>query len=357
MRPIATLATYGAGLAAVFGLALGAGQLVDIRPEPAGDAEHVMGSAEPGESSHDDSGGSRGEANESGDGHSDHGTTEEAEPADAIPAGLQIAAEGYRFELLGDPPAAGAKTNLSFRIVGPDGKPVTDYTLTHDKELHLIVARRDFTGYRHVHPTMAPDGTWSIPFTFAEPGAYRLFADFDPVDPESAGKDIKLTLGADLTIAGAVRPAPLTEPTETATVDGYEVSLDGELVPGEQSLVTLTVRRDGKAVTDLEPYLGAYGHLVSLRAGDLAYLHVHPDGEPGDGRTEPGPSIKFFVEVPSTGAYRLFLDFQHDGVVRTAEFTATTPDAAVTDPSPKPADQQTEESPESEEEAGHGHDD
>jgi copper chaperone CopZ len=74
-------------------------------------------------------------------------------------------------------------------------------------------------------------------------------------------------------------------------------------------------------VTDLEPYLAAYGHLVALRAGDLAYLHVHPAGEPGDGKTPAGPDITFYATAPSTGDYRLFLDFQHDGVVRTAEFT------------------------------------
>ena len=66
-------------------------------------------------------------------------------------------------------------------------------------------------------------------------------------------------------------------------------------------------------MTDLEPYLGAYGHLVALREGDLAYLHVHP--EDGDA----GPEVPFAVEVPSAGGYRLFFDFQHDGVVRTAE--------------------------------------
>jgi hypothetical protein len=86
--------------------------------------------------------------------------------------------------------------------------------------------------------------------------------------------------------------------------------------------VTLRVSRDGKAVTDLQPYLGAYGHLVALRDGDLAYLHVHPDGEPGDGRTAAGPDVTFYAEVPSGGAYRLYLDFQHAGKVHTAEFTA-----------------------------------
>jgi len=75
------------------------------------------------------------------------------------------------------------------------------------------------------------------------------------------------------------------------------------------------------SVRDLQPYLGAYGHLVALRSGDLAYLHVHPGGEPGDGKTRPGPDISFTATAPSEGAYRLFLDFKHEGKVRTAAFT------------------------------------
>ncbi|AQA23575.1 putative secreted protein [Rhodococcus sp. MTM3W5.2] len=88
--------------------------------------------------------------------------------------------------------------------------------------------------------------------------------------------------------------------------------------------MTLTVARDGKPVTDLQPYLGAFGHLVALRTGDLAYLHVHPQGEPGDGVTAPGPDVNFHAQAPSDGTYRLFLDFQHENVVRTAEFTVST---------------------------------
>ena len=89
--------------------------------------------------------------------------------------------------------------------------------------------------------------------------------------------------------------------TRTATVDGYTVTLAGDLVAGEHSMLTLSVSKDGRPVTDLQPYLGAYGHLVALREGDLAYLHVHPGGEPGDGRTKPGPDIEFGAEVPSAG--------------------------------------------------------
>ena len=101
-----------------------------------------------------------------------------------------------------------------------------------------------------------------------------------------------------------------------------DVTLDGRLIPGQAAELTLSVSRDGVPVTDLQPYLAAYGHLVAVRDGDLAYLHVHPAGEPGDGVTSSGPGITFSATAPTAGDYRLFLDLQHDGVVRTAEFTA-----------------------------------
>jgi hypothetical protein len=234
--------------------------------------------------------------------------------ADDLPGGLASSKDGYTFVLADPTPEPG---RFSFTITGPDGKPVTAYDVEHEKKLHLIVVRRDTAGFRHVHPELAPDGTWSVPLTLPAAGSYRAFADFAP----TGGKP--MTLGADLSVAGNYQPAAYA-PSRTSHVDGYTVELAGDLTAGKTSPLTLTVGRDGVPITDLQPYLGAYGHLVALRGGDLAYLHVHPDGEPGDGRTAAGPQVKFAAEVPSAGTYRLFLDFKHGGVVRTAEFTVTT---------------------------------
>jgi hypothetical protein len=106
-------------------------------------------------------------------------------------------------------------------------------------------------------------------------------------------------------------------------------------------------------VTDLQPYLGAYGHLVALRTGDLAYLHVHPDGTPDNGMTAPGPDVTFWATAPSAGDYRLFLDFRHGDVVRTAEFTvrAETPSPPTTGT----GDAETAPSSGAATTAGHGH--
>ncbi|MFF2087040.1 hypothetical protein ACFVVM_24970 [Nocardia sp. NPDC058176] len=196
---------------------------------------------------------------------------------------------------------------------------MTEFDPIHDRELHLIVARRELTGFWHVHPRREADGTWVIRLELPEAGAYRVFTD---IAPRALGRTI--TLGADLAIAGHYAPQPVPAVGRTAEVDGYEVTVDGEL-RAEGDLLTLTVRKDGAPVTDLQPYLAAFGHLVILRAGDLAYVHVHPNGEPGDGITPAGPEITFHTAVPGPGTYRLFLDFRHEDTVRTAAFTLTAP--------------------------------
>lgn len=248
-----------------------------------------------------------------------------AEQTGAQPGGLASSSGGYTLTPTASTLRASTPTPFAFRITGPDGAPVTAFDVEHDKRMHLIVVRSDTTGFQHVHPEMAPDGTWNVPLTLPAGGTYRAFADFRPTGGEA------LTLGVDVFAPGEFAPAEHA-PSRAATVDGYTVTLTGDLVPGQASPVTLTVTRDGRPVTDLQPYLAAYGHLVALRQGDLAYLHVHPEGSPGDGRTAAGPGIEFLAEVPSAGTYRLFLDFQHDGVVRTAQFTV--PAGAATTAAP-----------------------
>ncbi|GAB2634153.1 hypothetical protein GCM10027088_06400 [Nocardia goodfellowii] len=217
---------------------------------------------------------------------------------------------------LAEPIGAPGEIDFRFRILGPDGAPVTEYDDIHDRRLHLIVVRRELTGFWHVHPELTADGTWVVRLNLPDAGAYRVFTD---IAPRALGKTI--TLGADLALAGAYLPQPTPQAVRTAAVDGYEVTLDGDLVAGEGRLLTLTVHKDGQPVTDLQPYLAAFGHLVVIRAGDLAYVHVHPNGAPGDGVTAPGPQITFHTAVPGPGTYRLFLDFKHGEVVRTAAFT------------------------------------
>jgi hypothetical protein len=212
-----------------------------------------------------------------------------------------LAAQEERF----DP---GTPSEFRFKILGPDGRAVTEYRPLHERELHLIVVRIDLATFSHLHPTRDAGGTWHVELTLPSPGQYRAFADVAPADgPE-------VTLSVDLSAPGEWIRQELPAESRTAQTDQYHVELSGELLAGVHSEIAFFVSRSGRGV-ELEPYLGALGHLVALRASDLAYLHVHPIEDAS------AEAVRFGVEVPASGAYRLFLQFQHEHRVHTAGFT------------------------------------
>ncbi len=223
-----------------------------------------------------------------------HGSTEQ-HPV----RGLAVAGDDLRI-VVDDPELRrGTTERLAFRIVDGRGATVRDFDVEHEKRMHLILARRDLTGFQHLHPRQQGDGTWTTDVTLGDAGSYRLFADFSREgEPHTLGADLRVDGPADL------RPLPAPEPTATSD-GGYEVRLDRH-----GSELRFTITRDGEPV-ETEPYLGAGGHLVALRDGDLAFLHVHPNDE----------GVAFEAEFPSQGRYRLFLQFKHEGRVHTVAFT------------------------------------
>jgi hypothetical protein len=262
MSPAARLAGFAGLLVLVFGLALAAGSA--IGPERQGAEAHGS----------------------------------EPDPV----RGLAVADGGLTLAL--EPRHEG---ELAFEIVDAEGRPVRDYDVEHEKRMHVIVVRRDGRGFQHVHPRLGGDGVWRAPVNLREAGAYRVFADFVH-DGEAE------TLAADLTVDGDADYRPLPAPAATAhTSDGYDVRLDAEGPrAGNEADLRFTVSRGGETVRT-ERYLGAGGHLVALREGDLAYLHVHPE--------EHGDAVSFMTEFPSEGRYRLYFQFKQAGRVHTAEFT------------------------------------
>ncbi|WP_395308844.1 heavy-metal-associated domain-containing protein [Mycobacterium sp. AMU20-3851] len=258
-----------------------------------------------------------------------------AAPMAGAPAGLSLADDGYELSPVRAPARTDATGLLSFSILNPAGQPLRDYDTVHDKQLHLIVVRTDGNHFAHVHPSLDPrSGVWSIPWTWNAAGTYRVFTDFTP----AGGKQTTLTRAVE--VAGTFTPSPARAPRTVDQVDGYTVQLQGTLAAGTSTQLTARITRDGQPVTTLEPYLGAFGHLVALRDGDLAYLHVHPEGaEPTPGDSG-GPTVPFAATAPTAGRYLLYLDFQVRDTVHTATFVVDAarsgPVNSTTAPSPAP---------------------
>lgn len=236
--------------------------------------------------------------------------------ADSI-RGLTVSEDGLTLSLERSELRRGRPTELRFAIVGRDGRPVRDFAVEHERRMHFIVVRRDGQGFQHLHPRMVADGTWHVRLTLPDAGSYRVFADFKR-------DGTARTLAADLAVDGSVdyRPLP-ARATAADTGDGYRVRLDGGAVrAGREAELRFTVTRAGQVI-HTEPYLGAGGHLVALREGDLAYLHVHPadHGHESESSGTHDDTVPFMTEFPSAGRYRLYLQFKHDGRVHTAAFT------------------------------------
>lgn len=228
---------------------------------------------------------------------------EMASQMDAV-RGLAVSENGLTLDLAPRQATPDEPFQLSFRIVDAHGETVHDFDVEHTKRMHLIMVRRDMTGFQHLHPVQSRDGSWRVPVTLPAAGSYRVFADF-AVDGEP------YTLADDIQADGLFTSHDLPAPATSAHVDAFDVRVDhGSVHAGVQSELSFTVTRNGRPVT-VQDYLGAKGHLVALRSGDLAFLHIHPDAD----------RLSFEATFPSAGSYRLFLQFQVAGHVHTAAFT------------------------------------
>jgi hypothetical protein len=201
-------------------------------------------------------------------------------------------------------------TKWELRIKDKMGMAVTKFELDQTKLMHLIVVRSDLTNYQHLHPVLGHGGVFTIDLRLPSAGTYRAIADFT-----TGGR--RYALGVAIHVPGAGTRAPLPAEAMEVSSDGFTVmTMHKTPKAGRETKLQFTISRSGRPVTGLLPYLGAYGHLVALRKSDIAYSHVHPTAE-----DLAKGSIGFTADFPTSGAYRLFLQFRTSTGVHTAPFT------------------------------------
>lgn len=227
-----------------------------------------------------------------------------------------------------------APNAYAFSIVDDQGNTLKNFAITHTKPMHVIVVRKDLAYFQHLHPEYDPQaGTFSLKdLSFPADGQYRLFADFAPENgmKDSAGLTLPVTISEDLLVgSGTYQPQPLGSEAKTKTFDGIAVSLatHDPLVSGAESMLMFSLSKDGKPVTDLEPYLGALGHSVILRERTLDFIHAHPMEVASQNGT-----VSFMVTFPEAGKYKAFTQFQRGGKVFTTDFVVSVLEGAAQAP-------------------------
>ena len=221
-------------------------------------------------------------------------------------------------ELAPRAPLPGAATRARLYVRDPrTGTAVTRFDVLHEKLFHLFVVSRDLQHFAHLHPAAGSNGAFDVEVPLPHPGHYQLIADVVPTG--GAPQMIQRTI----TTAGYEGPLhevpALSADVADKVVGNTRVRLAmRDAVAGGERLLTFTVIDEptGAPATDLEPYLGAPGHLVSVNADLSAAAHSHPLAEPG-----PPSSVAFQLLFPRPGMQRVWVQFQRAGRVLTASFT------------------------------------
>jgi P-type Cu+ transporter len=228
-------------------------------------------------------------------------------------------------------PVAGQETVLRYMPEMAGGGPIAALDTVHERLSHLIVVSQDLSFFDHVHAVRAEGGAFVLPYTFPSGGPYVLFADYTPT-----GANTQL-FREPVQVSGAERAAqPLGAATTEATSGGLTVTLglpEEGLRTGAHLTLRFRVRDAAGDVTDIEPYLGAGGHVVVIPEGANGFLHVHPEEAMGEGHSHSdahgahadgpnayGPEIRFMTTFPAAGRYKLWLQVQRAGQIHTFPF-------------------------------------
>jgi hypothetical protein len=223
-------------------------------------------------------------------------------------------------------PKAGDASELNIAVFSRnDGNArVREFDVQHEKPMHLIVVREDLGVFSHEHPEMGKDGSFRLRYTFPEAGDYTLFVD---VAPKGAGGQV---LPVRMKVTGK-KGARFAIGGEKLTGDSVSGSLrihfnETEFTSGKTLRMTCVVRdvKSGDPVNDVQPYLGALGHLILVHEDGETFVHSHPDElDPNAGKDG---KLAFLARFPKPGRYRGWVQVQRGGVVETGAFTVTAGD-------------------------------
>lgn len=252
----------------------------------------------------------------------------------------------YAMDIKVESPEINAEKEVTFdfSVKDKEGKPFDNLKIVHEKLIHLLVVSDDLAFFDHVHPEKQADGSFKLNYKFPMGGIYKLYADFTPEDSP------QIVNVFDVNVGGEPRQkTPLTADKDfKKTVDGLTFTMkpDGDLKAANGVALNFYVTdENGKAVTDLQPYLGAMAHFVVISEDASKFLHVHAEGgkmtetkgtggHEGHGDQHGGmemdvkpdvkdaetPNVMAHTEFPTGGLYKLWGQFQRNGKVITVPF-------------------------------------
>lgn len=197
-----------------------------------------------------------------------------------------------------------------------DNKPLlpSDIKEVHTEKIHLLIFDRTLTDYQHIHPTPTDKpGVYRFEWTPKKEDLYRMWVDITPLK-KGRQEYAMVDLGA------LSKKALLIDKTlnSKATVDGFTFTLSfdpQELKKGQAAMGKVLVKdAHGQPVTQLEPVMGAFAHIVAISEDFKTIAHVHPLGkEPTKSSDRGGPELEFHIEPEKAGFLKIWVQLIIDG--------------------------------------------
>jgi len=196
---------------------------------------------------------------------------------------------------------------LKFNLYDTAGKEITpDYLETqHDYKVHFILVSADLRQFQHLHPDYK-NKTWNVSANMTSAGSYYAYVDIKPLKGDDVVLRKELVVRAP-SVAKDIKYPGLTPKLMAIAKDVSATMAPDPSILNHDTPVTFTLTRGGKAVTDLQPYLAAFGHVVVFKQGTPdVYMHLHP----GTITDETKGVVPFTMNVPSNGRYTAFAEFK-----------------------------------------------
>jgi hypothetical protein len=224
----------------------------------------------------------------------------------------------YPLNLTVQPPAPRATdlTRLTFRVVEPKTqRPVRKFEVVHEKLYHIFVVSQDLTFFLHTHPDRNPDEDFHLDVRFPKPGMYRVLSDFYPSGgtPQLITNTVMVPGNGFVLQPASIRSDMSPRQTENSRVE-LQVIPQHIIARQKVSMLFRVTPGDG-----LEPYLGAWGHMLAASSDLVDMMHNH-SFQAIDGRVKASKELPFNVIFPRAGTYRVWVQFQRMGVVNTVAF-------------------------------------
>lgn len=208
---------------------------------------------------------------------------------------------------------ANKPVEMRFRVADPKtGATIKNFEIVHEKLFHLFLVSEDLEFFAHEHPDYSPSGEFRFRTVLPRPGPYRVVTDFLP-----SGATPQMNV-ATIIVPGA---APVKKPLRASPGPRKGANLEVELrtepaqpLAGFKTLMFFKLKPEGGGPFQLEPYLGAWGHMLAASEDLIDLIHTHPFLADG------GPQVQFNAIFPREGVYRLWVQFQSRGVVNTVAF-------------------------------------